>query len=190
MMTLLTRCAFHIWTLLTRLRRETYAVAAVEFALILPVMLFAYIGTAEVSRLIIMDRRLAVVAGAVGDLVARANGSISSSVVTDYFEAAEFTMAPYPAATLQQVVTSVYVDDAGKAKVRWSRGYNGGSAYAKNSFVTLPPEMANQSKEKYLIIGEATTQWTPIVDFVFRSGFTLEKTYYYRPRFDVEVTLN
>lgn len=173
-----------------RFSRDTKAVAAVEFALILPILLLTYIGTAEVSRLIIMDRRLAVVAGAVGDLVARADGSLPSTVLDDYFEAAEFTMAPYPAGTLKQVVTSVYVNNAGKAKVRWSRGFNGGVKYAKNSIYALPPEMANQSKKKYLIIGEATTQWVPIVDFIFQSGFTLEKTYFYRPRFDAEILLN
>lgn len=175
---------------LVRFGPDAAAVAAVEFALILPVLLFAYIGTAEVSRLIIMDRRLAVVAGAVGDLVARANGSLPNSVLQDYFDAADFTMAPYPSDTLKQVVTGVNVDDKGKAKVKWSKGYNGGSAYAKNSFVTLPPEMAEQSKDKFLVIGEATTQWKPIVDFIFQSGFTLEKTYYYRPRFDAEIDIN
>ncbi|MCZ4271731.1 TadE/TadG family type IV pilus assembly protein [Maritalea porphyrae] len=169
---------------------DKQAIAAVEFALILPIMLFAYIGTAEVSRLIIMDRRLAVVAGSVGDLVARANGSLQNKVLQDYFAAAEFTMAPYPSATLKQVVTGVFVDKKGKAKVYWSKGYNGGSTYAKDSYVPLPPEMSEQSKNKFLIIGEATTQWQPIVDFIFQSGFTLEKTYYYRPRFDAQININ
>ncbi len=101
---------------LKRFKRETAAVAAVEFALILPALLFTYIGTAEVSRLIIMDRRLAVVAGSVADLVARADGSLPNATLQDYFEAAQFTMEPYPAATLQQVVTSVYVDKKRQSK--------------------------------------------------------------------------
>ncbi len=175
---------------LKRFKRETAAVAAVEFALILPALLFTYIGTAEVSRLIIMDRRLAVVAGSVADLVARADGSLPNATLQDYFEAAQFTMEPYPAATLQQVVTSVYVDKKGKAKVRWSKGFNGGSAHAKNSTYSLPKEINNQSKKKYLIVGEATVQWTPIIDFIFKSGFTLNRTYYFRPRFDAEITIN
>lgn len=174
---------------LIRLRKEDYAVAAVEFALILPVMLFAYLGISEVSRLIIMDRRLAVVAGSVGDLVARADGTILDTTLNDYFEAAEFTMAPYPATTLRQVVSSVYVDDNGVAEVQWSEGFNGGAAHADGAVIALPAQMANQSKEKYLIVGEATTVWTPIIDFVFQSGFTLDKTYYYRPRFDSQILL-
>lgn len=175
---------------LKRFRRETAAVAAVEFALILPALLFTYIGTAEVSRLIIMDRRLAVVAGSVADLVARADGSLPNATLQDYFQAAQFTMEPYPSATLQQVVTSVYVDKKGKAKVRWSEGFNGGSAHPKNSTFSVPKEINNQSKKKYLIVGEATVQWTPIVDFMFKSGFTLSRTYYFRPRFDAEITIN
>lgn len=172
-----------------RFKRETRAVAAVEFALILPALLFTYIGTAEVSRAIIMDRRLAVVAGSVADLVARADGSITHATLNDYFKAAEFTMKPYPSGSLKQVVTSVYVDKKGKAKVRWSKGYNGGSTHKKNSTFTLPKEMQEQSKKKYLIVGEATVQWTPIVDFIFKSGITLNRTYYFRPRFDAEISL-
>jgi len=189
MMKLVSKFALKIGTHLTQLRNEERGVAAVEFALILPVMLFAYLGISEVSRLIIMDRRLAVVAGSVGDLVARADGTILDTTLEDYFEAAEFTMAPYPAATLRQVVSSVYVDDNGIAEVQWSEGHNGGITHADGAIIPLPTQMANQSKEKYLIVGEATTVWTPIIDFVFQSGFTLEKTYYYRPRFDSQILL-
>ncbi|MGJ8527496.1 TadE/TadG family type IV pilus assembly protein [Maritalea sp.] len=190
MITLVVRIVLSFAFLLNGFRKNDRAVAAVEFALILPVLLFTYIGIAESSRLIIMDRRLAVVAGSVGDLVARADGVINRNTVDDYFEAAEFTMAPYPSADLKQVVTSVDVDDKGVATVEWSRGYNGGTAHAQGATVALPPHMAVQSKEKHLIIGEATTEWRPIIEYVFQSGFTLSKTYYYRPRFDAGISLN
>ncbi len=184
--------AYHIRSVRRVLKaygNDSRAVAAVEFALILPVLLFVYIGVAETSRLTIMDRRLSVVAGSVGDLVARADGSVARSTVDDYFAAAEFTMAPYPSGDLKQVVSSVEVDNNGIATIEWSRGYNGGIAHAIGSTIALPPNMAEQSKDKFLIIGEATTLWTPIVDFVFQTGFTLNKTYYYRPRFDAGISL-
>ena len=63
--------------LLQRFVKEERAIAAVEFALILPLMLLMYLGTAEGSRLFIMDRKVAVVAGSIGDLVARMEDEIS-----------------------------------------------------------------------------------------------------------------
>lgn len=170
--------------------RDEHAVAAVEFALILPVLLFTYIGTAEVSTLITMDRKVAVVAGTVGDLVARADGTLQNSILQDYFEAAEFTMRPYPSGSLKQVVTGVYVDEDGKATVRWSEGFNGGVEHARNSVIVIPAQMAALSKESHLIVGEASNVWQPALDYIFTSGVVLQKTYYYRPRFDAEITIN
>ena len=60
------------WVLraVARLTLAEKGAAAVEFALILPVMLVVYLGTLEASTLITMDRKVQSVAGAVGDLVA------------------------------------------------------------------------------------------------------------------------
>ena len=170
--------------------KEDRAIAAVEFALILPVMLLMYIGTAEGSRLFIMDRKVAVVAGSIGDLVARMQDDISVATLNDFFQAAEYTMLPYPSDDLEQTVTSVFVENDGTGTVRWSRGFNGGSTYSNGSSVNLPSEMAARFQGKYLIIGEAEITWMPIVEFIYQSGFDIQKTYYFRPRFDTEITLS
>lgn len=176
--------------LLSRFFQETSAVAAIEFALILPLMLLIYIGTAEGSRLFIMDRKVAVVAGSVGDLVARMDGTISSVTLNDFFKAAEFTMLPYPATGLKQVVSSVYVEADGSGRVVWSRGYNGGVARGTGTSIQIPDEMSRRFRSSYLIAGEASIRWTPIVDFVYTSGMDLDKIYFYRPRYDEEIRIN
>src|SRR5215217_2949563 len=112
--------------LLARLRQLPCVddgVAAVEFALILPIMLLVYVGSVEASALITMDRRVQSVAGAVGDLVARSDGSIPAATLTDYFRAAGAIMTPYPPAALRQVVTQVNVAANGTTTVAWSRQY-------------------------------------------------------------------
>ncbi|OYX04897.1 MAG: hypothetical protein B7Z15_17290 [Rhizobiales bacterium 32-66-8] len=80
-----------------RLRAAEAGVAAVEFALILPIMLLVYIGTVEASVLISMDRKIQSVSGAVGDLVARSRGEITSTLLNDYVKVAGGIMTPYPA---------------------------------------------------------------------------------------------
>ena len=179
-----------ITKLLHRFLGEERAVAAVEFALILPLMLLMYIGTAEGSRLFIMDRKVAVVAGSIGDLVARMEDQISVATLNDFFQAAEFSMLPYPSNDLEQSVTSVFVENDGTGTVQWSRGFNGGSTYANGSSVSLPSELSARFQGKYLIIGEALITWMPIVNFIYQSGFDIQKTYYFRPRFDTQITLS
>ena len=93
-------------------------------------------------------------------------------------------MLPYPSDDLEQTVTSIYVENNGKGTVQWSRGFNGGATYANGSSLDLPSEMSARFRRKYLIIGEAKITWMPIVDFIYQSGFDIEKTYYFRPRFD------
>src|SRR5690606_26616325 len=115
---------------LRRFFGETRAVAAVEFAIVLPLMLLLYVGAVEVSTLVTADRRVTTVAATVGDLVSRRNGAISTAQLADYFAASETIIAPFTTAGLTQVVSCLRVTADGRASVVWSRGYNGGVARA------------------------------------------------------------
>ena len=104
-------------------RKAREGVAAVEFALILPFMLLLYVGSIELSDLINVDRRVTVIAGTVGDLVARNDGGITPGRrSTDYFNAAEGIITPYQTTGLKQVVTCVEDQlDGTTATVQWSK---------------------------------------------------------------------
>ncbi len=54
-----------------RFGRKIDGIAAVEFALIVPIMLCMFIGTVELSQAITVDRRVTQVASTTADLVAR-----------------------------------------------------------------------------------------------------------------------
>jgi Flp pilus assembly protein TadG len=70
-------------TLLKRFGASERAAAAVEFALVLPIMLAVYIGSVEGSTLIVVDRKIQSVASSIGDLVARSDEEISASTLQD-----------------------------------------------------------------------------------------------------------
>ena len=142
--------------LLARLRRLALVedgVAAVEFALILPIMLLVYIGSVEASLAITMDRKVQSVAGALGDLVARSDTTIPADTLEDYFKAAGGIMTPYPTDELKQVVTQVLVSDDGtSATVVWSREYVDGDVavgtdHAVGDSYTLPQAMRTIAQE-------------------------------------------
>jgi len=180
---------------LQRLAGAREGAAAVEFALILPVMLLLYLGTLEASALISMDRRVQTVTGTVGDLVARVDKAIPAGRLLDYFRAAENIVAPYSTDTLVQTVSLVYVDDEGEAQVRWSRRFVDGASehvagYTAGSPYDLPDEITSLAQEAFVVVSEASYSYTPLLGLVFRSDFPLYRENFYIPRFGEEICYN
>ncbi len=169
--------------LLNRFVHRHDGVAAVEFALILPFMLLLYIGSLELSQLIVVDRRVSTITGAMGDLVSRVDGSISTSTLNDYFKAAEKIITPFSTTGLKQVVTCLEVTSGGVVKVKWSRGYNGGTAHVVNAAYTLPAAMINVSKGSFVIVSETAYAYKPLLGIVFDQAISMYRENFYLPRF-------
>ena len=180
--------------LVARFSGAEAGVAAVEFAMILPIMLLLYVGMVEGSTLISIDRKVQTVSGAVGDLVARADGKIPASTLNDYVKVAGGIMTPYDASTLVQVISEVYVDSSGKATVQWSRRYVGAAlttgAHSAGSTITLPAEMLAIAKGQYVIVSETRLAYTPLYGIVFDQAVNLSRENFYMPRFGERITLN
>lgn len=188
-------------TLLARLRRLALVedgVAAVEFALILPIMLLVYIGSVEASLAITMDRKVQLVAGTLGDLVARADTTIPADTLEDYFKAAGGIMTPYPVDKLKQVVTQVLVSaDGSSASVVWSREYNFsddevivGTDHPKDSSFELPAAMRTIAQGGYVIVAESSYEHTPLSGFVFNQPINLYRENFLLPRFGDSISIN
>tara|TARA_R110002020_G_scaffold126624_5_gene284455 strand:- start:1192 stop:1767 length:576 start_codon:yes stop_codon:yes gene_type:complete len=168
--------------------------AMVEFALILPFMLLLYIGMVEGSTLISIDRKVQTVSGAVGDLVARANGEISRTTLDDYVKIAGGIMTPYAADGLVQFVSQVYVDKDGNATVDWSKRYVGQvaqttGAHAVGSTYILPDEIKALANEQYVIVTECQDTYTPLFGIVFDKAIPLSRENFYIPRFREKIKL-
>ncbi|HEV7346393.1 MAG TPA: TadE/TadG family type IV pilus assembly protein [Devosia sp.] len=181
--------------LLTRFRRVEDGTAAVEFALVLPIMLMLYIGSVEVSLLISMDRKLQSVAGALGDLVARSDGSISAGTLDDYFKAAAGIMTPHSTDELKQVVTQVKLTDTGIATVVWSREYSGGDVSVGTKYLdgeeieNFPAAMKAVAGDNYVIIAEGSYAYPPLYGFAFKSTVNLYRQNYFMPRFGERIDI-
>lgn len=180
---------------LSAFRRAQRGVAAVEFALVVPIMLAVYIGTLEASTLISMDRKVQSVASAVGDLVARADKTISQNQIRDYFRAASGVMTPYSSDPVLQVITAVRVSNDGIATVAWSRQFTNG-AYATTTphrdgtAYPLPNEMIAISKGQMVIAAEASYAYTPLFGIVFNQPIHLYRSSFFLPRFGGTIGIN
>lgn len=188
-----------------RLRASRSGAAAVEFALILPIMLFLYVGTIEASALISMDRKVQSVSGALGDLVARVETRVTSTQLRDYFRAASGIMTPFPATQVRQEVTVVSVADDGQTSVVWSREFFGGtyengvlvgSTFQVNadhppgSAFPLPEATVNIARGGTIIVADATYSYLPLYGIVFNQAVNLHRASYFAPRFGGSIGIN
>jgi len=183
--------------ILGRLRafpRDTRAVAAVEFALVLPLMLALYLGSVEAARLYTADRKVATLASAMADLVSREKDTIKQSTLNDYFTAAANIMQPLNTTGLGQVVSLVKIASDGTATVKWSVKSGNASVREVNSpFPLAATTKINQlakGASGWLIAAEVTYPYQPIIGYVIADTVNLEHDEYFLPRFEDEITLD
>lgn len=170
---------------LRQLRRDNAGVAAVEFALVAPVMILLYFGLAEYCQAMMADRKVSHVASSIGDLVAQSD-QISNADMTDIFTIGKTLVAPFSGTILKLRVTSVTVDANNVPKVDWSDG-SGLTALSKGATVTLPKNAADNTKffinkGETVIMSEAQYLYDSPVKYLAKTGITFNEVYYLRPR--------
>jgi Flp pilus assembly protein TadG len=173
-----------VGSLARKFANNTEGMAAVEFAMVLPLMLTLYFGAAELSQGIGADRKVTITARTVGDLVSQVT-SINNADMTNSLNAAAAVMAPYPLANVKVTVSSVVIDSSGKATIAWSDTLNG-TARSKGAVVTLPAALAVPSTS--LIWSEVQYSYKPTVGYVVTGTLTLQDFIYMRPRLADSVT--
>ncbi|WP_422374808.1 TadE/TadG family type IV pilus assembly protein [Roseibium sp.] len=167
--------------------KDTRAVAATEFALILPVMFLLLIGMAEVTGAMNQDRKVARISNAVTDLVAQAE-TVTEAELLGVLDLGEQVLAPYPADELDIIVASVSFDEDGDAEVDWSFNSGGDNPWTEGAEppITLPDTIAAPNTS--IVVGVTTLNYSPPFAGIFTDFFTrkdaleLSHTYYLRPR--------
>jgi Flp pilus assembly protein TadG len=164
--------------------------AAVEFALILPILVVLWIGGVEVTQALSVDRRLNNLASSIGDLTARRK-QLSLSQVDEIFDIAPGAMFPYTADGLEMRLTAVAIDSDGNATVDWSRA-DGVTAYADDQTVNdLVPENLRPAggSSSQIIMSEVYYTYTPAVGYVITGDLDLEDRMFFVPRLTDAVQL-
>jgi Flp pilus assembly protein TadG len=167
-----------------RFSRDNRGVSAVEFALVLPLMLTMYLGGVEVSDAVSVNRKVTLITRSVADLTSRVQ-CVSSSDLTNILNAGTAIVYPYNANNITIKITSVLIDSTGKATVDWSTA-NTGNVYAHGDAVTLPVALDVASTS--LIFSEVTYGYKPAIGYVITGTLTLTDQMYMRPRLSASVT--
>ncbi|MCB1478587.1 MAG: TadE/TadG family type IV pilus assembly protein [Tepidamorphaceae bacterium] len=162
---------------------EQRGVAAVEFALVAPIMVTAYLGSVDLTQAVMVDRKVSVMTSSIGDLVAQSE-EITTPEINNIFDIASALMSPYDPSSIKLRVSSLEITDAKdgdkrKAKVQWSDGKNQ-SAYAKDTILPVPESIAVNATT--VIFTEASYTFTPLFGQIVTSSINFEESYYHVPR--------
>ena len=167
-------------SLFARFARCGSGVAAVEFALILPVLIALLLGSAELTRALTYDRKVTQVAFTVGDLVAQSD-AVSASDMTDIFKASDAVMQPYGSQGLGMIVSSVIFDEDAKATVAWSCA-KVSAAWDKNAPPPIDIPASLKLANTSLIVSVSSFPYKPIFTAIIPNSIDMGETFYLRPR--------
>jgi Flp pilus assembly protein TadG len=165
------------------------AVAAIEFAMIVPIMLVMFFGTVEFSTGVAVDRKVTLIARTLSDLTSQSL-SVANTDLSNFFTASNAIMTPYPSAPTKATLCELYINPTTLvAKVEWnmSATFNSAGAVvlaagvAANCPVAIPSQLAVAGT--YLIFSNVSYAYTPVVGYLGATPtFTLSDVSYTRPR--------
>jgi Flp pilus assembly protein TadG len=160
--------------------RSRRGVSAVEFALILPIMITLFIGGQEVTQGITLKRKVTIATRTIADLVSQ-DTSITDADLTAIFAATSTVLAPFAAGGLKMKISNVYIDNNNNASIVWGAAHNGATARTPGESVTLPDGL-NQFKKTSILWAEAEYTYTPTIGYVISGSIDLKDKLYLRPR--------
>ncbi|GJD62123.1 TadE/TadG family type IV pilus assembly protein [Methylobacterium frigidaeris] len=161
---------------LARFRCGRDGVAAVEFALVLPLLLLLYFGTTDLAGYISNFRKVTLAARTVADLVAREGGDISAAQFATIVKAGQAVLAPYDGATARISAKAIGVYDAGgRAKVcSYAVDAGNAAASAPTGPTEVPPvpDAFKSAGARYVVV-ELTMAYRPTFVASFAKRFNL-----------------
>ena len=167
-----------------RFGRDRRGVSAVEFAIIAPVMIGLYLGCAEVSDGVAVDRKVSLTAGALANLTAQAT-TLAVADMTNILDASSAIIAPYDAGLLTMTVTCLSIDANKNANVKWSVTRNG---KVEAGTLNIPAALAVPNTQ--MIYSEVTYAYTPAVGYTITGTLTLSDHMYMSPRITAPIYNN
>jgi Flp pilus assembly protein TadG len=172
--------------MLKRLRSDHRGLAAVEFALVAPIMILLYCGLAEFTMAMMAERRASHAASVVADLVAQTS-QITGSEVTDVFTVGNAIMDPFPTSPLKLRITSVTADTNAHPKVTWSQGSGLGALTTGAAVSGFPPNLLAAGDS--VIQADVQYAFTSPLQILLPNAITFSNTFYLKPRASASVTL-
>ncbi len=176
-----------------KIASDNCGVAAIEFALVLPLLLLLFLGGFEVSRFLLIHQKADRVAYTITDVVTQST-SITRNQLEQILHAATQIMQPFEFADSGIVIiSSIYQDNNSPTPIiRWQ--YSGGGKLSRNSKIgrnngsaSLPNNLTLNNNEN-VIISEVFFTYTPIFPLEILPAVEIYKAITFKPRLGVLTT--
>jgi Flp pilus assembly protein TadG len=152
--------------------------AAVEFAMIAPVMIVLYFGVTEISDAYDAHTKATAVASTAADLIAQEK-VVCDSEMTDVFSALSAIMFPYSSSDMKITISSLIDNGNGTVKVAWSDSQND-TPRTVNSSVTIPEGLVATGGS--VIFAEVNFTYRSPTPYFFSIATPMTDRYYLHPR--------
>lgn len=172
---------------ISRFLRDNQGVAAIEFALAIPVLMTMFFGVFELNRYLLINQKADRIAYTVTDVVAQSN-NVTTGQLDVVLNAATQIMLPFEFSNDGVVViSSVYKqDEDSEPETRWQ--YTGGGTIIRTSRIgnvnedaNLPGGLELNSRDN-VIISEVYYRYTPIFGMGIVDAQDVYKTVIFKPR--------
>lgn len=169
-----------------RLRRSRDGVAALEFALIAPLMILMFVGTLEVSAGVSVNRKVSRISSAISDLVTQSE-SLTGTDVNNIMDVAADIMRPHNE-TVKIRISGLAIN-SGQARVSWSCSSSWSSLPSGTIF---PAPSGILIDGTFMVVTQVEVDYTPMVGWARYSatdgvsfdmtGVTMDEQMFLRPR--------
>ena len=162
-----------------RFTAATQGVAAIEFAMILPVLVLIFLATFDGGRAIAAYMKMRAANYALASITNQ-YPIIQSADMTGILCAISMVMAPYTSGTPAVKVSQVQISNKGVATIEWSAAQ---STTARTVGSSITPPSAMVVNGSYLVLAEVSYTYKPLFGyFGSGSGITFSDSLYVTPR--------
>ena len=181
---------------------STRGIAAVEFAMIVPVLLLLLLASFDAGRAIALYMKVRAAAFTLASITnqfSTSTNSIQTATMTTITNASARVLDPYPLSAAVEKITLIKATSLTAATVSWSYSLNG-TAYTQGTTWTLPSQFrtmngaisgsACNSYPCYYVLAEVAYTYTPAFGSFVTGPITLSDAVYVTPRSSVCIQYN
>jgi TadE-like protein len=163
----------------SKLAADIRGVAAIEMAIIFPVMIILYVGLVDITNLLMINRRVTLTTSTLADLVTQTDETITMSDIDGVFESARAIFEPMSVDGISLNLWAFRMED-GSPTLQWqyTNGVSCGTTPTGNAEMETLMEEGND-----IIVGRVCYYQDAILGSLFSTGtFELEDELMLRPR--------
>lgn len=176
-----------------RLRGDTRGVSAIEFAIIMPILVILLAGTVDLGQALIANRKANQISSTVADMMSRSS-SWKTADVDVILAAAATIMQPFQTSGLSIELAVVDVAADLSTKVNWSVGYNVAALNKGDPSPLNLPSDVKTAGVQMIIVETKYSLVTPFTSLLSGAtgvtSYNFDKFHFTRPRIGDTLALN